>query len=131
MRCDGHSARSRLSPSSTTCKRPTPDWGPAGRREAEHGGRWLIESNSNKPAVNEGFPMKEWTVEVYVLDQDGKEKPARCFTKAVYHLHPSFENPVQSTSPPLRWFGLGKDVCTDRLGSLHGAPFQVHQRGLG
>jgi hypothetical protein len=41
--------------------------------------------------------MKEWTVEVYVLDQDGKEKPARIFTKAVYNLHPSFANPVQST----------------------------------
>jgi transcription initiation factor IIF auxiliary subunit len=44
----------------------------------------------------EGFPMKEWTVELYVLDQDGKEHPAKCFTKAVYNLHPSFENPVQS-----------------------------------
>lgn len=43
--------------------------------------------------------MKEWTVEVYVLDQDGKEKPARCFTKAVYNLHPSFDNPVQSMRP--------------------------------
>lgn len=43
--------------------------------------------------------MKEWTVEVYILDQDGKEKPARCFTKAVYHLHPSFANPVQSMYP--------------------------------
>jgi len=56
-----------------------------------------VDSNSNKPAVNEGFPMKEWTVEIYVVDQDGKEKPAKCFTKAVYNLHPSFENPVQST----------------------------------
>lgn len=61
--------------------------------------RWLTKPNSNKPAVNEGFPMKEWTVEVYILDQDGKEKPARCFTKAVYHLHPSFANPVQSMCP--------------------------------
>lgn len=43
--------------------------------------------------------MKEWTVEIYVLDQDGKEKPARCFTKAVYHLHPSFANPMQSMRP--------------------------------
>ena len=59
----------------------------------------LIEWNSNKPAVNEGFPMKEWTVEIYILDQDGKERPARCFTKAVYHLHPSFANPTQSMFP--------------------------------
>jgi len=40
--------------------------------------------------------MKEWTVELYIVDQDGKEKPAKCFTKAVYNLHPSFENPTQS-----------------------------------
>jgi transcription initiation factor IIF auxiliary subunit len=46
--------------------------------------------------------MKEWTVEIYVLDQDGKEKPARCFTKAVYNLHPSFANPVQSMRPNSR-----------------------------
>ncbi len=63
-------------------------------KEVEDGG--LTEGDSNKPAVNEGFPMKEWTVEIYVLDQDGKERPARCFTKAVYHLHPSFANPTQS-----------------------------------
>ena len=43
--------------------------------------------------------MKEWTVEIYILDQDGKERPARCFTKAVYHLHPSFANPTQSMFP--------------------------------
>lgn len=64
----------------------------------EEDGR-LTVLDSNKPAVNEGFPMKEWTVEIYVLDQDGKEKPARCFTKAVYHLHPSFANPMQSMRP--------------------------------
>lgn len=44
--------------------------------------------------------MKEWTVEIYVLDQDGKEHAAKCFTKAVYHLHPSFDNPVQSKFKP-------------------------------
>ncbi|KAL2258703.1 hypothetical protein VTK26DRAFT_7877 [Humicola hyalothermophila] len=58
------------------------------------------QHNIDKPAVNEGFPMKEWTVEIYILDQDGKEKPARCFTKAVYNLHPSFENPVQTFMEP-------------------------------
>ncbi|KXX75984.1 Transcription initiation factor TFIID subunit 14 [Madurella mycetomatis] len=58
------------------------------------------QHNIPKPAVNEGFPMKEWTVEIYILDQDGKEKPARCFTKVVYHLHPSFANPVQTFMEP-------------------------------
>ncbi len=44
----------------------------------------------------EGFPMKEWTIEIYLLDQDGKERPANCFTKVTYNLHPSFEEPTQS-----------------------------------
>ena len=44
--------------------------------------------------------MKEWTVEVYILDEAGKEKPARCFQKVVYNLHPSFEDPVQTFHEP-------------------------------
>ncbi|KAK4661671.1 transcription factor TFIIF complex subunit Tfg3 [Podospora pseudopauciseta] len=61
------------------------------------------QHNIDKPPVNEGFPMKEWTIEVYVLDQEGRERPARCFTKVVYNLHPSFDNPVQTfTEPPFR-----------------------------
>jgi transcription initiation factor IIF auxiliary subunit len=63
--------------------------------------------------------MKEWTVEIYILDQDGKEKPARCFTKAVYHLHPSFANPVQSMRPYT--MRLLEVYNTDTPGSLHGA----------
>ncbi|SPQ22950.1 f207ed72-a1ce-4c8c-b31e-392ef815c90e [Thermothielavioides terrestris] len=58
------------------------------------------QHNIDKPPVMEGFPMKEWNVEIYILDQDGNEKPARCFTKAVYNLHPSFENPTQTFMEP-------------------------------
>ena len=42
--------------------------------------------------------MKEWTIEIHILDQDGKEHAAHCFTKVTYNLHPSFEQPVQSAS---------------------------------
>lgn len=45
--------------------------------------------------------MKTWNIEIYLLDEAGNEKPATCFTKAVYNLHPSFANPVQSQSPAL------------------------------
>lgn len=44
--------------------------------------------------------MKSWNIEVFLLDEAGNEKPASCFTKAVYNLHPSFLNPVQSTCFP-------------------------------
>lgn len=43
--------------------------------------------------------MKSWNIEVYLLDEQGNEKPANCFTKVVYNLHPTFLNPVQSESP--------------------------------
>lgn len=58
----------------------------------------LTASSRDKPPQMEGFPMKEWSVEIYLLDQNGKKVPAKCFTKAVYNLHPSFANPTQSTS---------------------------------
>jgi transcription initiation factor IIF auxiliary subunit len=58
--------------------------------------RVLIASSSDKPSEVEGFPMKIWNIEIYLLDEAGQEKPANCFTKAVYNLHPSFANPVQS-----------------------------------
>jgi len=40
--------------------------------------------------------MKSWNIEVFLLDEQGHQKPATCFTKVVYNLHPSFVNPVQS-----------------------------------
>ncbi|KAK4123410.1 hypothetical protein N657DRAFT_656652 [Parathielavia appendiculata] len=82
------------------------------------------QHNIDKPAVNEGFPMKEWTVEIYILDQDGKEKPARCFAKVVYHLHPSFAQPDQTfLEPPFKctnegWgeFEMSIDLFTTEKG---------------
>lgn len=46
--------------------------------------------------------MKSWNIEIYIVDDHGKEYPASVFTKAVYNLHPSFEKPVQSTCIPRR-----------------------------
>ena len=56
---------------------------------------------SDKPPVQEGFPMKKWNIEIFLLDEHGAEKPATCFTKATYNLHPSFAQPVQGPFPPL------------------------------
>ena len=76
--------------------------------------------------------MKEWTVEIYILDQDGKEKPAKCFTKAVYHLHPSFDNPTQGVSlcnsvVALRWPFKEADFLT----VFHEPPFKCTNEGWG
>jgi transcription initiation factor IIF auxiliary subunit len=52
--------------------------------------------HSDKPSDVEGFPMKRWNIEVYLLDEAGNEKPASCFHRVTYNLHPSFKDPVQS-----------------------------------
>lgn len=47
--------------------------------------------------------MREWSMKVFILDQEGNEHPADVFQKVVYNLHPTFENPVQTfTEPPYR-----------------------------
>jgi transcription initiation factor TFIID/TFIIF subunit len=52
------------------------------------------------------FPMREWSLRIHILDEDGNERPADVFTKVVYHLHPTFENPTQTfTKPPF--------ICTN------------------
>jgi len=61
------------------------------------------QHNIDKPSPMEGFPMKEWSIQLFVLDEEGNQHPARCFSKVVYNLHPSFENPTQTFhSPPFR-----------------------------
>ncbi len=58
----------------------------------------LIPGFSDKPPAQEGFPMKKWNIELFVLDEAGNPKPATMFTKVTYNLHPSFEKPIQSES---------------------------------
>ncbi|PQE25073.1 transcription initiation factor TFIID subunit 14 protein [Rutstroemia sp. NJR-2017a BVV2] len=85
------------------------------------------QRNIDKPPIQEGFPMKTWNIEIYLLDEAGNEKPANCFAKAVYNLHPSFENPVQTfTEPPFRcenegWgeFDMTIDLFTTEKGGKH------------
>lgn len=40
--------------------------------------------------------MREWSLRLHLLDEEGNERPADVFTKVVYNLHPTFENPTQS-----------------------------------
>lgn len=55
---------------------------------------------SDKPSPMAEFPMREWSLRLHILDEDGNERPADVFTKVVYHLHPTFEKPTQSQCPP-------------------------------
>jgi len=38
----------------------------------------------------EGFPMRQWDINIYVVGPDGDDLPATCFEKATYLLHESF-----------------------------------------
>ena len=72
-----------------------------------HQGNWpsicvLTAMDSDKPSPVEEFPMREWSIQLHLLDEDGNERPANVFTKVTYNLHPTFENPVQSKSACLR-----------------------------
>lgn len=42
--------------------------------------------------------MRQWSIRLFLVDEDGNERPGDVFTKVVYNLHPTFENPTQSES---------------------------------
>ncbi|ODV95935.1 hypothetical protein PACTADRAFT_49365 [Pachysolen tannophilus NRRL Y-2460] len=52
------------------------------------------------PPIEEGFPMRTWSIQISMLDQQGKEIPANILDKVTYHLHPTFTNPVRHFKKP-------------------------------
>ncbi|KAK9441180.1 Transcription initiation factor TFIID subunit 14 [Metarhizium brunneum] len=54
----------------------------------------------DKPSPVAEFPMREWSLKLHLLDEEGNERPADVFTKVVYNLHPTFENPTQTFIKP-------------------------------
>ncbi|EDO17170.1 hypothetical protein Kpol_1072p40 [Vanderwaltozyma polyspora DSM 70294] len=64
----------------------------------------------------ENFPMRQWSIEIVLLDEEGKEVPATIFDKVIYHLHPTFSNPNRTfTDIPFRieeqgWGGFPLDI---------------------
>jgi transcription initiation factor IIF auxiliary subunit len=60
----------------------------------------LIETHSQgKDSGVEGFPLRSWSIEIYLLNENGEQVPANLFDKVVYRLHPSFgERANQSMS---------------------------------
>lgn len=74
--------------------------------------------------------MRKWSVNIYILDEDGQEHTADCFQRVVYNLHPSFENPVQSTSTDR---SINRSVSNRKTNghSIHQGPLHLRERGLG
>lgn len=47
--------------------------------------------DTSKPPVQEGFPMRNWSVEIFMVNEaDGSLMPATMYDKVTYNLHPSF-----------------------------------------
>ncbi|KAI5836833.1 yeats family-domain-containing protein [Morchella snyderi] len=51
-------------------------------------------------AANDGFPMREWSIRIFVLGPGGEEIPASLFDKVTYKLHPTFTNPTRVLKKP-------------------------------
>ncbi|CCK72229.1 TATA-binding protein-associated factor TAF14 KNAG_0J01480 [Huiozyma naganishii CBS 8797] len=64
----------------------------------------------------ENFPVRQWSIEVVLLDEENKEVPATIFEKVIYHLHPTFANPNRTFMElPFRiveqgWGGFPLDI---------------------
>ncbi|OJI90122.1 hypothetical protein ASPTUDRAFT_52027 [Aspergillus tubingensis CBS 134.48] len=58
----------------------------------------------NKDSGVEGFPLRSWSIEIYVVNEHGEQVPANVFDKVTYTLHPSFGDRAIQTfkNPPFR-----------------------------
>lgn len=60
-------------------------------RFESRGKLWLtLFYRPDVPSVAEGYPMREWSIKVFIVGADGEELPATCFDKVTYKLHESF-----------------------------------------
>ncbi|KAF2126841.1 SAS complex, SAS5 subunit/transcription initiation factor IID, subunit 14 [Dothidotthia symphoricarpi CBS 119687] len=59
--------------------------------------RWVKiithQKATNAPSEVEGFPMRAWSIEIWLVGGDDQEVMPTVFEKATYNLHPSFPKP--------------------------------------
>lgn len=66
--------------------------------------------------------MRQWSIEIFLLDESGQEVTANCFEKVTYNLHPSFDKNKQVfKKPPFRIDekGWGEFEMTIVLSGMH------------
>ncbi|KAI5949960.1 TAF14 [Candida theae] len=44
----------------------------------------------------ENYPMRKWSIQITMLDSEGKEIPAKILDRVTYTLHPTFANPIRA-----------------------------------
>lgn len=62
------------------------------------------------PEQVEGYPMRSWNIEIWLLDDQGQQVQANVFEKVMYELHPTFAKPKQSISRPFTLSSSVTDV---------------------
>lgn len=50
--------------------------------------------------AQEGYPMREWSIRMYLVGANGEDLPASIFDKVTYKLHPTFTNPTRILKKP-------------------------------
>jgi hypothetical protein len=55
----------------------------------------------NKDSGVEGFPLRSWSIEVYLINDHGEQVSANVFDKVTYKLHPSFGDRATQGSFPV------------------------------
>ncbi|EZF25058.1 hypothetical protein H112_02556 [Trichophyton rubrum D6] len=82
----------------------------------------------------EGFPLRQWSVEIHLLNDHGEPVPASVFPKVTYHLHPSFEQrATQSTLRHTYYLSMTPTLQNWLLTTLaiKSPPFRIEEEGWG
>jgi hypothetical protein len=58
-------------------------------------------NRTDRPPVQQGYPMREWSIRLALVGPNGEEVPANIFDKVTYKLHPTFANPTRGELYPL------------------------------
>lgn len=85
---------------------------------------------SDKPSGVEGFPLRQWSIQISLLNHDGEEVPATIFEKATYKLHPSFDKrATQGTTQATSCIVIVTDECFPPV--IKRPPFRIDEEGWG
>lgn len=84
---------------------------------------------SDKPSGVEGFPLRQWSIQISLLNHDGDELPASIFEKATYKLHPSFDKRATQGTHAASFMVIETDDCFPSV--IKRPPFRIDEEGWG
>jgi transcription initiation factor TFIID/TFIIF subunit len=90
--------------------------------------------HSEKDSGVEGFPIRRWSIEIFVLNEHGEEVPATLFNKVTYRLHPSFGERATQGMSIHSHARLTMVCCADTVShhlAFTSPPFRINEEGWG